>query len=811
MKEAPIPQNDDERIKKLESYQILDTKAEKHFDEITKTASLVFNCEIALISLVDRERQWFKSKVGLDVNETPRNISFCGHAIIDDNVLVVENPSEDERFCDNPLVTASPQIAFYAGAPLITEDGYRLGTLCLISSQSKKITNEQKQLLAILAKQVVNYLEIAKSKRDEEKRIKSEIEYQKVLENELRTKNEYLDLALEGAGLGIWDWSLEDNSVQFDHRWAEMLGYDLSELEMNLNTWESKVHPDDLEKCYKDIQAYMNGSTSSYENIHRMKHKNGHWVYILDKGRFSAWNKENKPIRFTGTHLDITETKKAYEDKIAEFTSILSSTPSCLSIIDSNGKILNMNKQGLDMIEAKDLTTVSGKIFYDLIDVEYKSKYIEMNQNVCSGNNERLLFKMNSIKGNQFWIESYAAPFKLPSGELAQIAISNDISERLKSEDELRRQKKIAEHQSKLASLGQLAASVGHEINNPIALIKGYVGLIKDQVKDAQDYQLIERIEKIDIAVDRVIDIVKGFKTFSRVDNSSFNRINFSELIRESVNLVEDIYLKENIHIDLDLNESIFINANRGRIQQVIINLLSNAKDAMIGGNNEIKISLFKKNKIVILRVRDNGSGIDKSILDNIFEPFFTTKDVNAGTGIGLAISHQIIKEHKGNIFVEESRKDQGTSFVIELPLDELQVDPVNIISINKSEKSFDKVLNILIVDDEEGLREILKFYLKELGHLVDQASNGKEALEIYTKNPGKYDLIISDIQMPYMDGLTMLKKMSELTPNRSKYLVISGGVNVDFNKINEIVDGYLPKPFDMATLEQSIRDIFND
>lgn len=133
-----------------------------------------------------------------------------------------------------------------------------------------------------------------------------EVESNKKLED----LNQYLDLALEGANLGIWDWWLETDEVRFDKRWGEMLGIPFDDLEMTLDTWKTRVHPDDLENCYKDITNYLEGKTDQYQNIHRMKHANGSWVYILDQGKVSEYSKEGKPIRFTGTHLDITIQKK---------------------------------------------------------------------------------------------------------------------------------------------------------------------------------------------------------------------------------------------------------------------------------------------------------------------------------------------------------------------------------------------------------------------------------------------------------------------------------------------------------------------
>jgi PAS domain S-box-containing protein len=140
-------------------------------------------------------------------------------------------------------------------------------------------------------------------------------------ESIISEQNTYLNLALEGANLGIWDWYLTDNSVRFDRRWAEMLGIDYETIKMDVSTWESRVHPDDLDKCYEDIQAYLNGESEYYHNIHRMKHSDGRWVYILDQGKVSKSDLNGKPIRFTGTHLDITKQKeqeiKLLEAKIA--------------------------------------------------------------------------------------------------------------------------------------------------------------------------------------------------------------------------------------------------------------------------------------------------------------------------------------------------------------------------------------------------------------------------------------------------------------------------------------------------------------
>jgi len=159
MKLAPIPENDDARLKSLEDMEILSTPREADLDRITRTAQRYFNTEIALISLVDKERQWFKSRYGIDVTETPRDISFCGHAIMGDDTFVVENATGDERFCDNPLVTEGPEIRFYAGQPLTNTEGFRIGTLCVISAEPREVSQDDREVLMDLGRMIEIVLE----------------------------------------------------------------------------------------------------------------------------------------------------------------------------------------------------------------------------------------------------------------------------------------------------------------------------------------------------------------------------------------------------------------------------------------------------------------------------------------------------------------------------------------------------------------------------------------------------------------------------------------------------------------------------
>ena len=162
----PLPKNETDRLRALRSYKILDTRPEERFDELTQLAAIICGVPMSLITLIDADRQWFKSKVGIELSETPRAQAFCTHAIMQPQMFVVPDAAEDERFAKNPLVTGDPNIRFYAGAPLATSDGHLLGTMCVLDRKPRTLSGEQKIALEILGRQVVANMELRSNLRE---------------------------------------------------------------------------------------------------------------------------------------------------------------------------------------------------------------------------------------------------------------------------------------------------------------------------------------------------------------------------------------------------------------------------------------------------------------------------------------------------------------------------------------------------------------------------------------------------------------------------------------------------------------------
>jgi PAS domain S-box-containing protein len=193
---------------------------------------------------------------------------------------------------------------------------------------------------------------------------------------QLRATTQRLNLVLEGTQLGMWDWNPQTNEVVFDDRWANMLGYQLAEIEQNLSSWESRVHPDDISGCFRDIEKHIRGESEFYNNIHRMKHRDGHWVYILDRGKVVERDSEGNPVRFTGTHTDVTELKLT-ENSLKERTIELETA------LQENEELKKKEKENIYKATVSSTQHILNNLLNQLsiVDIEIK-KHPEFNENV---------------------------------------------------------------------------------------------------------------------------------------------------------------------------------------------------------------------------------------------------------------------------------------------------------------------------------------------------------------------------------------------------------------------------------------------
>lgn len=289
MKKPIIPNNEAARLSELKSYQILDTPPEASFDEITLLASEICGTPIALVSLIDEARQWFKSHHGVDATETPRELAFCAHAIHESKVFIVEDSHVDERFRDNPLVTGAPHVRFYAGAQLKTSNGFNLGTLCVIDHQPKHLTSKQIQALNVLSKRVVAELELRRS-------------YLETIE-----VKERLTDAQSAARIGSWDVDLKSKNLTWSSEHYKIFEIEEPQSPERLfSLHREKIHPDDLPEFDKHVgRALSTGDGFTFDHRVVLGPKREKFVQVICRVTTVA----GKAARFNGTCQDITERK----------------------------------------------------------------------------------------------------------------------------------------------------------------------------------------------------------------------------------------------------------------------------------------------------------------------------------------------------------------------------------------------------------------------------------------------------------------------------------------------------------------------
>lgn len=304
---AALPANEERRLQTLYRLDVLDTPREQNFDDIAQLAMSICETPIAVVSLVDRDRQWFKSCIGLDGTETSRDIAFCAHAILTPTELcIVADTMHDPRFADNPLVAGDPHIRFYAGAPLVTRQGDALGTLCVVDYRPRQLTSLQINTLKLLANQVMQLLELREANIA------------------LQQERANAEDIIKAASLGTWRWNLQTGETIFNERWADMLGYNLAELApVSVATWLALCHPEDIPIANGLLEQHLRGELDHYECDCRMKHKQGDWVHMYVRGRVISFTPDGKPLWISGTQGDITERKRIEQMK-NEFVSAVS-------------------------------------------------------------------------------------------------------------------------------------------------------------------------------------------------------------------------------------------------------------------------------------------------------------------------------------------------------------------------------------------------------------------------------------------------------------------------------------------------------
>ncbi|MBW1730177.1 MAG: PAS domain S-box protein [Deltaproteobacteria bacterium] len=623
----------------------------------------------------------------------------------------------------------------------------------------------------------------------------------------LKAQKDFLKRILDILPVGV---GLSQNRTMLwhNHAMTKMLGYIPEELS---GKNACMIYPDDYE--YDRVTEALRELLKDDEIIEietKWVRKDGSIFDCL--ARFTIFEAHPKSPVILVTAEDITDKKKLrYE--LNRLGEAIYYTSDIVIITDPNGNITYINP-AFERITGYSSDEVLGQNPRILKSGKHDEQfYRDLWNTISNGKTWHGQFINKKKDGTLYNEEATISPVFSPKGEIvAYVGVKRDVTEKIKLQAELH-------HAQKMESIGMLAGGVAHDFNNILQSIYGYTQLLLLE-KPPEDPDM-DRLNSIEKATQRAIELARQILTFSRKAESQKRPINLNQEIKLTSKLLKRTIPKMidmEFHLEKDLG---FINADPIQMQQVIMNLCTNARDAMPDGG---KIVFETKNVIlddeyckthsgaepgsyVLLSVSDTGHGIDQKTFEHIFEPFYTTKD--KGTGLGLAVVYGIVKEH-GGIITCNSEPGSGTTFKLYFPTIKTEDEATTYTQEPKALPYGTET--ILLVDDEPSLLDICTFILTRAGYKVIQASDGSSALEIYRKKKDEISLIILDLIMPGIGGKQCLKKLLETNPEAKVIIVTGYSADESPGELLQLgARGFLQKPYEMNQIAQVVREVLDE
>ena len=643
-------------------------------------------------------------------------------------------------------------------------------------------------------------------------------------EEEIRQSEERLKLALEGGNYGTWDVDLAAGEVRCNRRWADILGYDESVAAMSIEQWRNLVHPEDLPKVLHSYREHVAGQAGRYVAEYRIRCSSGEWKWFLDRGKIVTRDAHGTPLRMAGTSADIDDRKRAEEalrTSEANYRAIFDAVDDAIIVHDlETGEILDVNRRMCEMygytrdeaLRMKSRLSGSGEMVWP-------SEASGGSVAKAVGEETRLFEeRARSKDGREFWVE-VGVKRAVIGGTERLLEVVRDISARKRAEAERDRLEEQLRHSQKMEAVGQLAGGIAHDFNNILTAIIGYAHLI--QLKMTGEDQPGNYVEQILASAERAAGLTQGLLAFSRKQVITPQPVELNGIVRNVRKFLERI-IGEDIEQQISLDDGdLVVMADTGQMEQVLMHLATNARDAMPdGGVLRIATSAFEIERnlpaatggggplrYACLSVTDTGPGIGEKERDKLFEPFFTTKEVGKGSGLGLSIVYGIVKEHNGYIAVE-SEEGKGTTFRIYLPL----LSPGR-----QNGDSHEPFLpprgteTILVAEDDNEVRRLHKSLLEECGYTVLEAADGQAAVDVFSENRDRIDLIILDVVMPKKNAREAFEDIRGICPG-TRTIFMSGYSADVINRKGFIDEGFvfIQKPIIPLFFLRKVREVLD-
>jgi PAS domain S-box-containing protein len=565
------------------------------------------------------------------------------------------------------------------------------------------------------------------------------------------------------------------------------------------------IHPDDV----KAVNDLLGTSEETVWREIRAARRDGIFC-VLEAAASSYVDEEGVPGVIVNAR-DITERKKSEE----ALRAVIDTSPLAIYTLDRDRRVQSWNPAAERIFGWKADEVLSRPV--PTIPPEHMEWSMDLFERMIRGEETLRGFEAERLRsdGSRMDVSIWSAALRNATGDISGIVVAvADNTERKQLEEQLRLSQRME-------AVGRLAGGVAHDFNNLLTIISGYTDLILEQLLPGNPMR--EQVEEIRKAAERAALLTKQLLAFGRRQVMNARIIDLNEIVGDLDRLLRRV-IGEDIQLSVDLGPNLWsIKADAGHIEQVIINLAVNARDAMAGGG---RLSIETRNvhldeeyarchigvksgDYAMLTVSDTGHGMDSQTMQHIFEPFFTAKKTR-GTGLGLATVYGIVKQSGGHIWVY-SEPDKGSCFKIYLPCaGKPAVDPPQAEAATPAEPARTGE-TILVAEDEDTVRSLVRQILQIKGYRVLEARHGREALELAAQFEGRIDLLVTDVVMPHMSGREVADRILTSRPGL-KVLFISGYTDnvIDPHGLLEPGVHFLQKPFSPEVLARKVREILD-
>jgi len=830
-----LPSNEIERVKAVYRYENLDLQPTHELDDLTHLVAQICQTPMALTTFIGSDQQWFKAQIGWPATRIARNIAFCAHTILQPDLLIVRDTHADQRFATNPLVIAHPHIRFYAGAPLITPDGYAFGTLCVFDHVARDLTPDQQHALRTVSRQVTAQLELCLQNAMRQQTMTA-----------LATSKARLDALDEN--INIIPWEGDPVTRQFTYIGAQAAGA----LGHPLETWYSKgflvdhIYPADREQVLQ-VSRTLAAQSDNYEIEYRMLAADGHLVWL--RNIINVMRADNNICLLRGFIVNITEIKRA-EEELSRIHTLYRRAIAAADAVPYHQEYATDSfvfmGESIEQITGYRAAEMTPKLLNDISletimrgeteglseeEAIRRTRLGEFHQWRCDS---RILTRA----GEERWMADASVEIYDEQGiPVGSIGILIDITDRKQVEMDLQESNhRLAEalrelqhtqqqliQQERLRAVGTMASGIAHDFNNMLAPILGFTELLLLRSPQQLGQEKVTHyLQTIHAAAQSAATVISRLREFYRYRNEAEPQlpVDLHQVVEQAILLTQPHWKDQSlargvpVWIETELQPIPILQGNKAELLEMLTNLILNAVDALVVGGR-IKIRVFAETQPnarnlptshfllaphVVLEVIDTGMGMDEATMQRCFEPFFSTKGTR-GTGLGLAAVYGTVQRHQASIKVE-SAVGKGTTFRVRLPIP-LQIPEF----IHKEAHPSGRSLHILVVDDDPAVREVVVDYLQLGTHSAETAANGFEGLEKF--QAGQFDLVITDRAMPKLngDGLAAAIKAARLnTP-----VILLTGFGDFMNAADELPNGVnrvISKPLSFDTLQKTIADV---